>query len=55
MMLLTLASIFLFPPAEPALRSVHIPLRSVWNILAQGNTDESVLAEYYPEVPRPKR
>ena len=41
-MLLTLASIFLFFLLNLLLGSVHIPLRSVWNIL-WGNTDESVI------------
>ena len=42
LMLLTLASIFLFFLLNLLLGSVHIPLRSVWNIL-WGNTDESVI------------
>ena len=51
-MLLTLASIFLFFLLNLLLGSVHIPLRSVWNIL-WGNTDESVIWQnYYLEVPR---
>ena len=41
-MLLTLASIFLFFLLNLLFGSVHIPLRSVWNIL-WGNTDESVI------------
>ena len=41
-MLLTLASIFLFFLLNLLLGSVHIPLRSVWNIL-WGNTEESVI------------
>ena len=42
LMLLTLASIFLFFLLNLLFGSVHIPLRSVWNIL-WGNTDESVI------------
>ena len=42
LMLLTLASIFLFFLLNLLLGSVHIPLRSVWNIL-WGNTEESVI------------
>ena len=53
-MLLTLASIFLFFLLNLLLGSVHIPLRSVWNIL-WGNTDESVIGRILsgsPECPK---
>ena len=42
LMLLLLASIFLFFLLNLLLGSVHIPFRSVWNIL-WGNTDESII------------
>ena len=42
LMLLLLASIFLFFLLNLLLGSVHVPFRSVWNIL-WGNTDESVI------------
>ena len=42
LMLVILASIFLFFLLNLLLGSVHIPFRSVWNIL-WGNTDESII------------
>lgn len=42
LMLVILASIFLFFLLNLLLGSVHIPFRSVWNILL-GNTDESII------------
>lgn len=42
LILVILASIFLFFLLNLLLGSVHIPFRSVWNIL-WGNTDESII------------